>query len=538
MERRIEPKRIALVLTVFASDLLLTGLVFGWAPLLLMLQDEQQYGELCTDDAALIDSDDTSNTGFACVEQENQLNLMFAVASVTMNAASLPIGIFLDYAGPMKAITLAAIVELTGLFLMAYADSQTFDVFLPAYTMLAFGGSMTMMASFPASFVIMQYQTAILAGISCFFDGSSVVFLILYTLQSAFDTTRQQLFIGLAMLAGVIYLLLIVFWYLNEGSINLNSDTSDSASVTEEDLQETNALLNPETHVEAPNADYGATLHDPFMDDTTIQKLQLELDALQLVDVPMRKQLMSIEFAFIVVFAMIQVLRATFYIGTTNKLLENYGDGDDGYIYTKVFSIILPLGFLFVPAIDYIVEDKGLALSLLVTNGLGVAYNVLSLVPNLPVQCFAFFLFTGFRAFLYAVMSAFTAKTFGLKNLGTLMGIIFSIGSVVSLLEYPAVLISNEYLEGDLTVVYSVSLFLCIALIPFTSYLRKHEHAKEQRQRELLVLLGPFASSESKPQSMLGVTADVPDLLNTPSHGLAYLRSPYRSPRVKKTAKP
>lgn len=481
-----EPKRIALVLTVFTSNILLTGLVFGWAPLLLMLQNEQQYSELCGDDIAQIHSGDSGDLGFACAAQENKLNMIFVVASVIMSAVSLPIGIFLDYAGPMKAIALAAIVELSGLFLMAFANSQTFDVFIPAYTMLGLGGIVTMMASYPASFVIMEHQTMILAGINCLFDGSSVVFLILYSMQLTFGTSRQQLFIGLAFLAAVIYLLLIVLWYVNERSIRLQCNTSDSTISAKEEIQDSSVRLNPEPRIKHISAEYKLYEHDPFMDSVRRDQVKHELDALQLVDVPIQMQLKSMEFTFITIFAMIQMLRATIYIGTTNKLLENYGDGDHSFIYTKVFSMVLPLGFLFVPAIDYIVERKGLNMSLLVTIGLGVAYNGLSLIPSLPAQCFAFFFFTGFRAFLYAVMSVFMAKTFGVKNLGTLMGFIFSVGSVVGLLEYPAVFISNEYLDGELTVVYAVSLFLCVTLIPFLSYLRNSQRTKNQCQQELV----------------------------------------------------
>lgn len=482
----IEPKRIALVITVFASNILFTGLVFGWAPLLLMLQNEKQYGELCENDTALIHNSDSDDLGFACAAQENKLNLIFVVASVIMSAVSLPIGIFMDYAGPMKAIALAAVVELSGLFLMAFADSQTFDIFIPAYTMLALGGIVTMMASYPASFVIVEYQTMILAGINCLFDGSSVVFLILYSMQSTFGTSRQQLFIGLAFLAGLIYLLLIALWYLNEKGISLKRNASDSAIVAKEESQESRERLNPEAQVKTLSKECNGNAHDPFVDSVLLDQLKHKLDTLRLVDAPIRRQLKSMEFTFIMVFAMIQMLRATIYIGTTNKLLENYGDADHSFIYTKVFSMVLPLGFLFVPAIDYIVERKGLMTALLVTIGLGVTFNVFSLIPSLPVQCFSFFFFTSFRAFLYAVMSVFMAKTFGVKNLGTLMGFIFSIGSVVGFLEYPAVLVSNKYLDGELTLMYVISLFLCVTLIPFVSYLRNCQHTRKQRQQELV----------------------------------------------------
>ncbi|RLN48774.1 hypothetical protein BBJ29_008918 [Phytophthora kernoviae] len=481
--RRIPPRRIALVLAVCASDLLLTGLVFGWAPLLLLLQEEGQYHELCEDSSSP-----------TCVTQENRLNLIFAVASVAMNAGALPVGMLLDRVGPRVTIACAAIIEVSGLTLLALADSQQFDVFVPAYLLIAFGGCITMMASYPASFLIMRYQTAILAAISCLFDGSSVMFLVLYAIHEHFGLLRRELFLGLAVVAAAMYLLLIFLWGLNEKSLHsLRKPRVEKTNVSTP--QHEQLLVNGK----ANDTVYGSVEveqktpkipHTPQLNDEA---------ALRLVDVPISKQMKSFEFAYIVLYAAVQVLRATIYIGTANKLLENYGDREHGYLYTKVFSFVLPLGFLFVPSIDYLVETRGLSKALLFTNVLGVIYNVLVLIPNLPLQCVAFFIFTSYRAFLYAIMSAFTAKTFGLKNLGSLMGIIFSIGSVISLAEYPAVYLSNSWFGGDLTVLNSISLLSCLVLFPLTSYLRKYEHDREEKRRTEIALESGIAHDHGEP---------------------------------------
>ncbi|KAG7399323.1 hypothetical protein PHYBOEH_009125 [Phytophthora boehmeriae] len=504
--RRIPPRRIALVLAVCASDLLLTGLVFGWAPLLLLLQEEGQYHELCED-----------ANGPTCVAQENRLNLIFAVASVAMNAGALPVGVFLDRAGPRVTIACAAIIEVSGLTLLALADSQQFDVFVPAYLLIAFGGCITMMASYPASFLIMRYQTAILAAISCLFDGSSVIFLVLYAIHERFGLSRQELLLGLAVLAAAMYLLLIFLWGLNEKSLRSLRKPRVTAEKTDVSTPQHEQLL---VKGKANDTVYGSV----EVEQNGPRVLQLNDEAaLRLVDVPMTKQMKSFEFAYIVLYAAVQVLRATIYIGTANKLLENYGDREHGYLYTKVFSFVLPLGFLFVPSIDYLVETRGLSKALLFTNALGVVYNVLVLIPSLPLQCVAFFVFTAYRAFLYAIMSAFTAKTFGLKNLGSLMGIIFSIGSVISLAEYPAVYLSNSWFGGDLTVLNSISLLSCLALFPLTSYLRKYEHDREENRRVEIALEHGVAHDHGERETYSS-------LMDTPTLGVTYLRSPGNAP--------
>jgi MFS family permease len=202
----VETKHLALVICVLISDLFFTGLVFGWAPLLLMLQEEHQYSELC------------AFPDMKCKAQENKLNLMFALASVAANIAALPVGMFLDYFGPKVAVGVAGVVEISGLLLMAYSESQSFDFFVQGYVLLAFGGCITMMASYPSSFLIVKYQTAILAAISCLFDGSSVVFLLLYSIRSAFGVSRKSLFLCYAIAGLLVYFLLVYLWGLNEKS--------------------------------------------------------------------------------------------------------------------------------------------------------------------------------------------------------------------------------------------------------------------------------------------------------------------------------
>ncbi|KAE9305924.1 hypothetical protein PF008_g21592 [Phytophthora fragariae] len=510
VSRRIAPRRVALVLAVCASDLLLTGLVFGWAPLLLLLQEEGQYHELCADAAAP-----------TCVAQENRLNLVFAVASVAMNAGALPVGMFLDRAGPRVTIAFAAVVEVSGLALLALADSQIFDVFVPAYVLIAFGGCITMMASYPASFLIMRYQTAILAAISCLFDGSSVVFLVLYAAHERFGWSRREVFLGLAVVSAGVHLLLIFLWGLNEKSLRPKHkpEVNGNEVILSAPQQRERLLVNGKANDSA----YGSVGVEQSALPSTPTMTKHDDAAFQLVDVAITTQMKSFEFAYIVVYAAVQVLRATIYIGTANKLLDNYGDREHGYLYTKVFSFVLPMGFLFVPSIDYMVETRGLSKALLFTNILGVLYNVVELVPILPLQCVAFFLFTAFRAFLYAIISAFTAKTFGLKNMGSLMGIVFSIGSIIGLAEYPAVYISNVLFDGDLTVLNVVSLLSCVLMIPLTMYLRKYEHDREEKRRAEIALESGVAHAHDDRETYSS-------LMDTPTLGVTYLRSPGTAP--------
>ena len=82
--------------------------------------------------------------------------------------------------------------------------------------------------------------------------------------------------------------------------------------------------------------------------------------------------------------------------------------------YTTVFSFILPVGVVFIPVIDICVKKLGLVGTLHVTNVIGVIVGALSLVPDVHVQIANFLMFAMFRAFLYGIVGAFFAQTFGL----------------------------------------------------------------------------------------------------------------------------
>merc|ERR1711874_448449 len=62
--------------------------------------------------------------------------------------------------------------------------------------MLAAGGIVTMISSYPVSFEFPKYQPAILAAISCLFDASSLVFTIFLQLKEKFGISRRDMFLG------------------------------------------------------------------------------------------------------------------------------------------------------------------------------------------------------------------------------------------------------------------------------------------------------------------------------------------------------
>ena len=148
------------------SVLCFSGIIFGWAPLELMLLEEGQYD------------------GETTAVQLQKLNIIFTVAQFLLSFASLPVGLFLDLIPKPLYFGVAGLCEITGLILFALSDSSTsrtarsmsasaeqesyqaqdhdHDHFLLGYSLLAVGGCMTLLGAYPASFLLPHYQAGIL----------------------------------------------------------------------------------------------------------------------------------------------------------------------------------------------------------------------------------------------------------------------------------------------------------------------------------------------------------------------------------------
>ncbi|OQR86688.1 hypothetical protein ACHHYP_10290 [Achlya hypogyna] len=157
------------------------------------------------------------------------------------------------------------------------------------------------------------------------------------------------------------------------------------------------------------------------------------------------------------------------FFGTINHLLTSTGDDDAAY--TKAFGWILPVGFVAAPAFDLVVARTGLPGAMYATTLLCVLYNVLALVPSLPLQATTFTAFTAFRGFLYSTITAFVATVFGRASLGTLLGTLYSICAIVALLEVPAAVAANASKDGRW--LSGVSLGLAVLLLPWVELYRR-----------------------------------------------------------------
>uniref|UniRef100_A0A7S4DT72 Uncharacterized protein n=2 Tax=Lotharella globosa TaxID=91324 RepID=A0A7S4DT72_9EUKA len=116
------------------------------------------------------------------------------------------------------------------------------------------------------------------------------------------------------------------------------------------------------------------------------------------------------------------------------------GDHDQhGDAYKQLFNYVLTCGFVFIPLINSCAKRMGILNTLQVTNAIGIAAFALGLAQWIPIQMLTFVVFTGFRAFLYAIVSAYNLQVFGLGTFGKIQGLMFTVGAAVNLLQAPLI---------------------------------------------------------------------------------------------------
>jgi LAT3 family solute carrier family 43 protein 3 len=438
--------KLLLVGSSLLNSLLFSGIIFGWGPLQVMLQGEGQFHEDCG-----------SHSSKVCPEQAAQFATIFSTATFLVNGISLPSGHFLDKFGGRAVSATAMVFNVCGLVLVGMSDSIEFNYFILGYALIAVGGQMTLFSVFPTAFEVPEYQTLVFATNSCFFDGSCIVFQVLLSLHNWFGYSRQSLFFGYALFSIPLYMINIYLWRYGGDGDN-DGDTSESDTEGVGSMVKANLSSSPHFSPKPPRrspSQHNETTHLTIAQNTASTK-----------DLGLFEQLQTWDFFFILMFASIGILRANLYIGVNVQLLNNLGDSDpeNNYFYSTLFGYLLPLGFLFIPAIDAAVA-RSMNCALHTTNFLAIAVSILMLIPSLNVQVANFLIFAGFRAFLYGVMGAFIGETFGPITLGRITGCVFTTGSLANLIQAPIINSVNFYFGGDTTVLATGLLIVGAAMI-------------------------------------------------------------------------
>jgi len=208
------------------------------------------------------------------------------------------------------------------------------------------------------------------------------------------------------------------------------------------------------------NGSYGA------VDNTTIAKQS----PICYWDMTARQQLHTIQYWVFTPFFVINFCRRKYFGTNVRSIFEQIAGGDSGVSgrWVAAFNVLVPFGFL--PAVGWgILSDRmGVTVSMLMSNAFGVGVSVFSLVPVVGVQALTLICYLLNSSYVFGLLFAFCATTYGFLTLATLQGVCSTMAGVVAIVmdlfwnDFVADVLNNNFN-------YATSIMLFIGLAMFAT---------------------------------------------------------------------
>lgn len=400
------------------------GIVYGWPSLLIMLQGEGQYSELCS-----------AAHPPPCAAQENLYHWIWTVASSVSLAASLATGLLLDALGPRVCATVCSVCVLAGCALIGVHDSGRFDS-LPAGMILiaAFGPGVQNACVHTSN--LFESRSVASSMIIGSFSVSFASFLLLEVLQAALGAARRTLLLGYCVAVALAVVL----------SLTVMPDKPFAAQKKGAPLLGARDKGDVSPMASSPQA-AAATLAVGRARTSTLVTVLLS-------EAPLHHQVLSRPFFNLMGWITLSVFWANFYIGTVASRL---GGGGIVHIvgerqrenYIELFNLLSPAGVLVLPLMGYVVDRVSLALGLLATSLFGIAFTLLLFVPSRAALVGAWCAYTLFRNCVFASLFSALTHYLGFQNLGVLVGLVLLVSGVTCTLQPLIVRLIDDRLDGQ-----------------------------------------------------------------------------------------
>lgn len=459
---------ICLVVFQTLSNLLFFGCIFGYASLQLLFEEDGVFANLCSSDA------EENNP---CDRQIQALLLVYTLGSSFQVFSSFPVGFILDFMGPVFCTVLGGTLIIAGLLCIGLAHTDSIATFVTGSVLISLGGTVSFLTSFLLGFVVPPRRVSVvMTALNCAFDGSTCIFLFFYLIYHRLNVSRSALFIGYSIIAALIYTCLFFLWMYvgNPIVIQRKIETalpSSNASVEMVNIDKDSGDGKTTLSQLEKKDDYAQVIQKDDMNviiDVTIPVVDKEqsTDREDIADADVNnnietekhtdyhklhwyQQLTSARFICIAIYGSIHIFRSNAFMGIIKNILYLLGDEDTGYLITTLYCIILPLGGLFIPLIDYIIFNNSFVTSLHICTLFGVIYGVLILIPLLRLQILTFIIFCFFRALFFSIVGTYSVQIFGPINAGRTYGMVWMFGAILNLMVWPSLIIIDEYAGGS-----------------------------------------------------------------------------------------
>jgi len=381
------------LLMLSCQCLLLTGVVFGWSSLQIMLRSEGVYECKETDE----DDDDES-----CPHQSIRFSLVFTIAQFGFGVAGPIVGLLLDDPrfGVIVVGNLGCLLVGVGLLLIANLPNTSSGdgMIIPGMALIGAGGPTVFYPMLRRADAFTGYEGHVITLLNALFDGSAALFAVLLICYEA-GASRQVIFGVLGSCA---------FLFAPTNSLVSYLAPSPTVVLAQED-----------------------SLKEQSIDNTPEEVRVSRLHSLSVVEM-----LGTREFLYLLCFASVNVLHSNTYLGFVGDSLLYHTSEHRMQQLVQMFSFMLPAGVIATPLVGAVIQ-RGPWFSLLVTNIFGIVHSLASIFLPIYLQPITFTLFVIFRTVLYSSVVAAVASLFGYRKLGSLLGVLFAVSAAFALLQYP-----------------------------------------------------------------------------------------------------
>ena len=206
---KMNAQSLILVLGVL-GEIFQGGLFFGWSALSIMITDQGNFEEGCSDPDETIDDPGTD----ICKSQESKLALLWTLGAFSLNSGPILGGFALDYLGPRFVSIAGVCLNMLGLILFGTSSTNGSNAFIAAAIILGLGNITFHLAQFHISSLFPTKRGLITSVFVAGFTGSGTMMWFLQLIYEAAGSTKAAYTWVLIGYSFVLALWIPLLWWM------------------------------------------------------------------------------------------------------------------------------------------------------------------------------------------------------------------------------------------------------------------------------------------------------------------------------------
>jgi len=423
--------KTSLAVMTLGAQFFLGGWIWNWAPLHVMLTDEEYYANDCHTRLS-----STSTAFTTCIKQQVEISTLWS-AVLLSECTVLPIGILLDCIGPSLFSLFILLIHVFSFIAIIEMSKETPMLYIPFFLL----GTAAQACWMLACRTVYIFNTAPgrqrwSVAASSLSETSCIWTIVFYMLWDDGYISIDDMYWILAIAGAVIYGAIALCWLgMGHKEVNTSSDS--------------NIVINEES-----------TVFVPMLDIITDSK-----------------------FYFFVFISAVNIYRLRYFLGLVGFTLRELND--DG-TYLQLFGWSFAWCVVFGPVVKKILSKLDSQFSQLqFINGSILAVFVIWMIPNLQIQLVTFALFILARLVTFSVLHVYCATEFSVERLGLVNGIVYIVAGIPEAFTYKIVDVVLSKYNGKFWIFHLMCIAISIPVALITWYFQRNSEREAEDFKEL-----------------------------------------------------